>query len=104
MQVLGDLETGVRYDLPVVVVVYNDASYGIIRHRQEREFGRETGASYDTVDFASVARDVGALGVTVRSIEDLAAVEDFVASDTKARLVADVRTIPAVSRPGFPPY
>jgi acetolactate synthase-1/2/3 large subunit len=104
MQVLGDLETAVRYDLGVVVVIYNDASYGIIRHRQHLEYGRETGASYESPDFAAVAEGLGARGVTVRSLDDLAPVERHLAEESEVPLVVDARTIPEVARPGFPPY
>ena len=104
MQVLGDLETAVRYDLGVVVVIYNDASYGIIRHRQHLEYGRETGASYESPDFAAVAEGLGARGVTVRSLDDLEPVERHLAEGSDTPLVVDARTIPEVARPGFPPY
>ena len=104
MQVLGDIETAVRYDLGVVVVIYNDASYGIIRHRQHLEYGRETGASYDSPDFAAVAEGLGARGVTVRSLDDLEPVERHLAEGSDEPLVVDARTIPEVARPGFPPY
>jgi acetolactate synthase-1/2/3 large subunit len=104
MQVLGDIETAVRYDLGVVVVIYNDASYGIIRHRQHLEYGRETGASYDSPDFAAIAEGLGARGITVTSLEDLEPVERHLAEGSNEPLVVDARTITEVARPGFPPY
>jgi acetolactate synthase-1/2/3 large subunit len=103
LQVVQDVETAVRLDLPVCVVVLNDESYGIIRHRQELEYGRETTASYDSPDLAATARGLGARAVTVRSLEDLAVVDEFLA-DPDGPLVLDVRTIREVTRPGFPPY
>jgi len=104
MQVLGDVETAVRYDLGLLVVIYNDASYGIIRHRQHLDYGRETGASYDSPDFATVAEGLGARGVTVRSLDDLGPVERHLEEGSDTPLVVDARTIPEVARPGFPPY
>lgn len=104
MQVLQDIETGVRYDLGIVVVVYNDASYGIIRHRQNLEYDRETASTYDSPNFEAVARGLGADAVTVRALEDLNSVEDHLANRPDRPLVVDTRTIPEVSRPGFPPY
>jgi len=104
MQVLGDVETAVRYDLGLLVVIYNDASYGIIRHRQHLDYGRETGASYDSPDFATVAEGLGARGVTVRSLDDLGPIERHLEEGSDTPLVVDARTIPEVARPGFPPY
>jgi acetolactate synthase-1/2/3 large subunit len=104
LQVLQDVETAVRYGLGVVIVVYNDASYGIIRHRQNLEYGRETGSNYDSPDFAATARGLGAEAVTVRSTDDLDPVRSHFAEHRERPLVVDARTIPEVSRPGFPPY
>lgn len=104
LQVVQDLETAVRYDLGIVFVVYNDASYGIIRHRQHLNFDRATASSYDSPDFATVARGLGAEAVTVRDLSDLEAVESHLAGNESTPLVVDARTNPEVSRPGFPPY
>jgi acetolactate synthase-1/2/3 large subunit len=103
LQVLGDVETAARLSLPVLVVVLNDASYGIIRHRQRMDYGRETTASYDSPDLAATAEGLGAPAATVRSVDDLGVVDDFLA-DPSGPLVLDARTIRSVTRPGFPPY
>lgn len=104
LQVIQDLETAVRLSLPVLIVVYNDDSYGIIRHRQALEFGRTTAASYESPSFVEIARGFGAEAVDVRSTDDLAPVERFLDGDRDRPMLVDARTIPEVSRPGFPPY
>lgn len=104
LQVIQEIETGARIELPVVVAILNDSSYGIIRHRQNREFGRETASTYDSPAFADIAEGFGARAATVRSVEDLDAVDDYLAGDLSGPLVLDARTIPEISRPGFPPY
>ncbi len=104
MQVVQEIETGVRLGLPVVVAILNDRGYGIIRHRQNREYGRETASSYESPDFVRIAEGCGARGTVVRSPSDLAVVVDHLGSDADVPLVLDARTVPEVSRPGFPPY
>ena len=104
LQVVQAVETAVRLGLPVVVVVVNDAAYGIIRHRQRLEFDRETTASYDDVDFAAVAAGFGARTATVRSADDLDVVDAFLEERPAVPLVLDAKTDPEVTRPGFPPY
>jgi acetolactate synthase-1/2/3 large subunit len=104
LQVIQEIETGARLGLPVVVAVLNDSSYGIIRHRQDLEFGRETASSYDSPALADVAEGLGARAATVRSVDDLDVVDDYLAGDPDVPLVLDARTDPEVSRPGFPPY
>lgn len=67
---IADLETAVRLCLPLVVLVYNDASYSAeVHHFGESD---ETVAFPDT-DLAAIARGFGADGITVRGVDDLPA-------------------------------
>lgn len=104
LQVIQEIETGVRLELPIIVAVLNDESYGIIRHRQNLEYGRETGSTYDSPSFVDVAQGFGASAAVVRSTEEMDVVEDYLESDPSTPLVLDVRTNPDVARPGFPPF
>lgn len=65
-----ELSTAVLYRLPVLVVVFNNASYGAIAASQRRRFGRETGAALAPVDFAALARAMGAEGWRVGDTQD----------------------------------
>ena len=60
----------------------------------------------ETVDrhTVDVAEGLGARVAVVRDVADLDVVEEFLADDPERPLVLDIRTIPEVSRPGFPPY
>lgn len=104
LQVVQAIETASRLETPVVVVVYNDESYGIIRHRQNETFDRETAATYESPDLTAVAGGFGAEAATVRPVEDLDVLDSFLENDPETPLVLDARTIPDVARPGFPPY
>lgn len=104
MQVVQDVETAVRLRLPVVFVVLNDESYGIIRHRQHLEFDRATAADYESPEFEQVARGLGARAATIRSTDDLDVLDEFLDDKPDVPLVLDVRTNPDIARPGFPPY
>ncbi len=61
-----EFATSVQYDLPIVVVVVDNAMYGTIRMHQEREYpGRVIGAALRNPDFAALARAFGGHGETV---------------------------------------
>jgi thiamine pyrophosphate-dependent acetolactate synthase large subunit-like protein len=86
-----ELVTAVRLGLRLVVVVYNDAAYGAEVHH----FGPE-GFALDTVrfpdtDLAAIGRGYGCDGVTVRSVEDLAAVQRWLGGPRSAPLVVDAK-------------
>ncbi len=67
---VADLETAVRLRLPLVVLVYHDASYSAEVHH----FGEpDPAVVFPDTDLAALARGFGADGVTVRGVDDLPA-------------------------------
>jgi acetolactate synthase I/II/III large subunit len=66
-----EVETAVREDIPIVVLVYDNNQYGTIRMHQEREHpGRQIATALGPVDFAALARALGAEGVSVRDEQE----------------------------------
>ncbi|HZQ72481.1 MAG TPA: thiamine pyrophosphate-binding protein [Burkholderiales bacterium] len=62
----GEIETAVRERIPVVCVVYNDRGLGNERAFQNELYGGRTfGVDYGDVDFAALARVLGAHGERV---------------------------------------
>ena len=69
---MSELETAVRLKLDgLVVLVFNNNNFGTIRRHQNREFpGRPVGTSLGTIDFAAIAKAMGAEGFKVsRNVE-----------------------------------
>lgn len=79
---ISELETAVRLKLPLVCIVYNDAAYGAEVHH----FGHDNpevdlgSVTFPDTDIAAIARGFGAQGITVRTLEDLQPVKDWVAA------------------------
>jgi thiamine pyrophosphate-dependent acetolactate synthase large subunit-like protein len=91
----GEFETITRLGSPMVVVVYNDAAYGAeVHHFGPQDHALETVRFPDT-DFAALARSLGGEGVTVRRVEDLKALADWL-DDPNRPLVMDVKVTPTV--------
>jgi acetolactate synthase-1/2/3 large subunit len=68
-----EFATAVQYDLPIIVVIMDNASYGTIRMHQEREYpDRVIGTELRNPDFADYARAFGGFGVTVEKTADFA--------------------------------
>ncbi len=90
---MGDLITAVAYDLPVKLVVFDNARLGMVKLEMEQVGLPEHGAELHNPDFAAVARAVGMQGVRVT---DPDAVDDAV-RDALARpgpVLLDVVTNP----------
>jgi acetolactate synthase-1/2/3 large subunit len=65
-----ELETAVREDVPIVVLVYDNAQYGTIRMHQQRDHpGRQVATALGPVDFAALARSLGAEGSSLTATD-----------------------------------
>jgi len=68
---LQDLETAVRLSLPLVIMVFCDGSLGLIEMVQKRRGYLQYGVNFNRIRVSHVARDFGARGVRLRSVEEL---------------------------------
>ena len=74
---LGDLITAVTYELPVKLVVFDNARLGMVKLEMEQVGLPEYGTMLRNPDFAAVARAIGLHGVRVTDPDDVdAAVRD----------------------------
>jgi len=66
-----ELETALRYDIPLVVLILNDNAFGFIKWEQQAKGFPAFGLDYRNPDFAKYAESFGAVGVMVREGDDL---------------------------------
>jgi thiamine pyrophosphate-dependent acetolactate synthase large subunit-like protein len=71
MMALADLDTAVRYRLPLAVVVMNDGGFAQEVHHLDAARLPQEIALYANPSFASVARALGGNGLRVTTIDDL---------------------------------
>jgi thiamine pyrophosphate-dependent acetolactate synthase large subunit-like protein len=100
MMSLGELDTPVRYGTPLLIAVMNDSAYGI-----EVQILAQSGqpiepALFRDQDFAAIARAAGAGGVTVRSLDDLAPLRDWLSAPA-GPLVLDCKIDPRLRADWF---
>jgi thiamine pyrophosphate-dependent acetolactate synthase large subunit-like protein len=93
---LPDLETVARLGLRILVVIYNDAAYGAEVHHFGPHGHPLDLVQFPDVDFAALGRAVGLQGVTVRGVDDLQAVADWVSAGASPGLVVDAKVVPTV--------
>lgn len=91
MMAAAELDTVRRLGLPMVVVVYDDESYGAeVHHFGPDGFPLDT-VTFPPTDLASVGRGYGFEALTVRSPDDLAGVATWVAGDRSSPLLVDAK-------------
>ncbi len=66
---IGELTTIAEYQLPVVVCVFNDRGYGVLRFIQDAVMDERTGVDLHTPDFVKVAEGMGLTAEAVVGID-----------------------------------
>jgi acetolactate synthase-1/2/3 large subunit len=92
---MAELETIGRLDLPVTVVVFNDAALSLIEIKQNDGHGGSNAVKYRETDFAAIAEASGIAGVIVRSADELRAALD---GDWQQPRLIDARIDPSSYR------
>jgi thiamine pyrophosphate-dependent acetolactate synthase large subunit-like protein len=92
---LGEIDAAVKLDLPILVVVINDAAYGAeVHHFRSLELPTEL-AILGKIDFAVIAGAMGARGLEVRSNGDLELLKEWI-EDPDGVMVVDCKVNPSV--------
>lgn len=98
---LGELGTAVQERLPVVVLLFNDGGYGILRNIQDQQFeGRRTAVDLHMPDFVKLADAFGLQAARVDRIEGFApALAEALGSGGPALIEIDQRAIGPMAVP-----
>ena len=73
LMTMGELETVVREDIPLVIILMNDCAYGAELHFLRMRSLPDAKSAFPDVDFAPVAAAFGFEARTIRTLEDLEA-------------------------------
>lgn len=71
-----ELETAVRMNLDMVVIILNDSAYGMIKWKQEGEGFENFGLDFNNPDFVQYAESFGAVGHRPENHDDFEAILD----------------------------
>ena len=66
-----EIETAMRLNIAIVILIWNDASYGLIEWKQQNQFGRISNVKFTNPDFVQYAQSFGAHGVKIERTEQL---------------------------------
>ncbi|WP_167858731.1 thiamine pyrophosphate-binding protein [Methylobacterium nonmethylotrophicum] len=97
---LAELETAVRLDCRMCILIYNDAAYSAEVHHFKHGYALDI-VRFPETDFARAARGLGADGATIRKPEDLAALKAWVERGAPGVFVVDARVDPDIAADWF---
>ena len=66
-----EIETALRMGTALVILIWNDAQYGLIRWHQLRRFGRDSHIDFTNPDFVRYAESFGAKGYRIGAADEL---------------------------------
>ena len=95
-----ELATIAQQQLPVVVIVFDDGGYGILRNIQDKQYGRRIGVDLGRPDFCGLARALGVEAERVSTAAGFGAAVKAALGASRPFLVAvDVDAIGPMGKP-----
>jgi acetolactate synthase-1/2/3 large subunit len=66
-----EIETAMRLNTPIVILVWNDGGYGLIEWKQMSQYGRKSHVDFNNPDLVKYAESFGAKGYRIEKTEQL---------------------------------
>jgi acetolactate synthase-1/2/3 large subunit len=67
----SELETAIREDVPLVVLIWEDQAYGLIKWKMDLELGHHSSVDFHNPDFVKYAEAFGAKGYRISRADEL---------------------------------
>jgi acetolactate synthase I/II/III large subunit len=82
-----EVETAVRLNLPIIIVVWCDYDFGIISLKQSMEFGRSAYTKFNNPDFVKLAESFGAIGYRAKTTEEFSKILEKAKDSTSVPVI-----------------
>ncbi|MCC6297074.1 MAG: thiamine pyrophosphate-binding protein [Pseudomonadales bacterium] len=89
-----EITVALQEKLPVIFVILNDSALGMVKHGQRMTGAELLGTDLPMVDFAAVAKAMGADAFVIRSPDDLLALDGKAIANRRGPTLLDVRIDP----------
>lgn len=99
LMALADLDSVIRTAKRAIIVVWNDAVYGAEVHVYGRLGLEQEPMRIERADFAALGMALGARGSVIRSLDDFAEFEHWLAAGAAGTFVLDCRVSPTIVAP-----
>jgi len=102
---VGEMATAAQEKLPLIVVLFDDAGYGVLRNIQDAAYGRQVAVDLMSPDFVLLAQSMGFDAARIgSSAEFVTELEKAVASKKPSMIVVDMEAVGPMAKPfGGPP-
>lgn len=97
---VGEMATAAQENLPVIVVLFDDAGYGVLRNIQDAAYGRQVAVDLLSPDFVLLGRSMGFDATRIGSpAEFVSELENAVNNQKPTMIVVDMEAIGPMAKP-----
>ncbi|MEH7336179.1 thiamine pyrophosphate-binding protein [Neobacillus drentensis] len=90
----SEMITAIQEDAPIIILLFDDGGYGILRYYQEAAYGRRTSVDLKNPDFVMMAKSMGFEAEKVRSVQEFKeGLANAVKSNKPYMVVVDVEAV-----------
>ncbi|WP_227551658.1 thiamine pyrophosphate-binding protein [Metabacillus sediminilitoris] len=90
----GEMITAIQEETPLIILLFDDGGYGILRYYQEAAYGRRTSVDLVNPDFVMMAKSMGFESEKVRSVDEFKqGLANAIASKKPYMVVVDVEAV-----------
>ncbi|RNB79176.1 thiamine pyrophosphate-binding protein [Brevibacillus nitrificans] len=102
---VGEMPVAVQENLPLIVVLFDDQGYGVLRNIQDAAYGRQVAVDLVSPDFVMLAKSMGFEANRIGNPEEFVAeLEAAVARRKPSMIVVDMNAVGPMAKPfGGPP-
>jgi acetolactate synthase I/II/III large subunit len=102
---VGEMATAAQENLPLIVVLFDDAGYGVLRNIQDAAYGRQVAVDLLSPDFVQLGQSMGFDSTRIGSPDEfVSALEKAVDTKKPAIIVVDMEAVGPMAKPfGGPP-
>jgi acetolactate synthase-1/2/3 large subunit len=81
MMLSSELETAIREHVPIVVLIWEDQAYGLIKWKMDLDLGRHSSVDFENPNFVKYAESFGAKGYRINRADELLPILKFALED-----------------------
>jgi acetolactate synthase-1/2/3 large subunit len=102
---VGEMVTATQEELPLIILLFDDRGYGVLRNIQEAAYGRQVAVDLLSPDFVQLGQAMGYRAERITKADDFAAaLNTALGSQQPTILVLDMEAIGPMAKPfGGPP-
>ncbi|TCP31712.1 acetolactate synthase-1/2/3 large subunit [Scopulibacillus darangshiensis] len=102
---VGEMATAVQEQLPLIIILFDDAGYGVLRNIQDAAYGRRVAVDLLSPDFVMLAKSMGFTAERVGSPEAFVSqLETAISYKGPSMIVVDMEAVGPMAKPfGGPP-